>query len=78
MLLCLFCFDILTFTVRMLQLLALGHRAAQGSWAALVPQMAIMALLWTGIYCINRHSRKSHGKPWAAFQVSHHMPELVP
>ena len=77
MLLCLFCFDILTFIVRALQLLTLGHRAPHREWATFVPQMVNMALLWTGIYCINRHSRKSRGKPWAAFQVSNQMPELI-
>ena len=77
MLLCLFCFDILTFIVRMLQLQPLGHRAAQRKWATFVPQMVNMALLWAGMYCINRHSRKSHRKPWAAFQVSHQMLQLV-
>ena len=76
MLLCLFGFDILTFIVRTLQL-TLGYRAAQREWAPFVPQLVIMALLWTGIYCINRHSRKGHGKRWAAFQVSHLTPELA-
>lgn len=76
MLLCLFCFDILTFIVRTLQL-TLGYRAAQREWATFVPQIINMALLWTGIYCINRHSRKGHGKHWAAFQVSHSTPELA-
>ena len=68
MLLCLFCFDILTFIVRTLQL-TLGYRAAQREWGTFVPQFINMALLWTGIHCINRHSRKGHGKRWAAFQV---------
>lgn len=31
--------------------------------------MVNMAILWAVIYCINRRSRKSHGKPYAAAQV---------
>ena len=68
-LLCLFCFDILTYIVRCLQLLTLGHKARDRHWTAIVPQMVNMAILWVVIWSINRRSRKSHGKPWAAAQV---------
>lgn len=68
-LLCLFCFDILAYMLRALQLLALGARAVDRKWAAFIPQLVGMAVVWAVIYCIKRRSRKSHGKPWATAQV---------
>ena len=64
---CLFCFDILTFVVRSLQLLI--QKGQQRSWATILFQVVNMAVLWAVIYCINQRSRKSHGKPFAALQV---------
>ena len=64
---CLFCFDIVTFLVRSLQLLT--NKIRHRSWTTLVPQMVNMSMLWAVIYCINQRSRKSYGKPSAALQV---------
>ena len=66
---CLFCFDILTFVVRSLQLLTLSHTVQHREWTRLIPQVVNMTILWAVIYCINRRSRKSRGKPSAATQV---------
>ena len=38
--------------------------------------MVNMAILWAVIWSINRRSRKSHGKPWAAAQVCSTMPAM--
>ena len=64
---CLFCFDILTFVVRSLQLLI--HKGQHRDWTTIVPQMVNMSILWAVIYCINHRSRKSQGKAVAALQV---------
>lgn len=70
MLIAIFCFDLLTYSVRLgAKMVTAGPGALPAALAAMMPQLLNMVVLYTAISWINWRSRRSVGRPWAAFQV---------
>ncbi|BDA48631.1 hypothetical protein COCOBI_12-3120 [Coccomyxa sp. Obi] len=68
-LIAIFCFDLLTYTIRLGgRMVAAGPGALPAAVAAMIPQLLNMVALYTVLSFVNWRSRKSAGKPWAALQ----------
>lgn len=69
-LIAIFFFDLLTYTIRLGgRMMAAGLGALPAAVAAMIPQLLNMLALYTVLSWVNWRSRKSAGRPWAAFQV---------
>ncbi len=70
MLVAIFCFDLLTYTIRLgARMVTAGPGALPAALAAMMPQLLGMMVLYSAISWINWRSRRTSGRPWAAFQV---------
>lgn len=71
-----FCFDILTYSLRVgARLMSEGPDNTLSSTVnVMLPQLLIMVGIYTAAHLINRRSRKAASKPWAAFQVEMQAP----
>ncbi len=69
-LMAIFCFDVATYTIRVgARACAEGLTAVPGILLSIAPQLLNMIVLYTAIHWINRRSRRTMGKIWAACQV---------